>query len=350
MASSSAQRIIRGVTRLPSAGPWPTDDPFLFAVHHDDSFPPGDPETLGPADRGALRGRNMGSDFSGDGGWSMYHGEVVPGFPKHPHRGFETVTIARSGLVDHSDSLGAAGRFGRGDVQWMTAGKGISHSEMFPLLNSEGRNRVEMFQIWLNLPSKCKMVEPFFTMLWADKIPKLVSGGVEVAVVSGTLPGTTPAKPPPCPPNSWAAQAGSAVSIFNIKLGPGSAWTLPASQPGLKRSIYFFVGRTVVVAGKSVSTYSKIELDSAADVQLENSESRGDVELLLLEAKPINEPVVQHGPFVMNTRQEIMQAFQDYQATEFGRWPHRSSDPVHQKDRPRFAHYPDGRDDFPTEE
>jgi hypothetical protein len=106
MASRGA---IRGMTRLPESGPWPTEDPFLFAVHHDDSFPPGDPSTLGPADRSSLRGRNMGADFGGKDGWSMYHGEVVPGFPKHPHRGFETVTIARSGLVDHSDSLGAAG-------------------------------------------------------------------------------------------------------------------------------------------------------------------------------------------------------------------------------------------------
>ena len=114
MASSAGGGVVLGLTRLPESGPWPTEDPFLFAVHHDDNFPPGNPATLGPQDTGALRGRNMGADFGGKDGWSMYHGEVVPGFPKHPHRGFETVTIARSGVVDHSDSLGAAG-----SVDWI---------------------------------------------------------------------------------------------------------------------------------------------------------------------------------------------------------------------------------------
>jgi len=109
---------------------WPTLDPFLFCVHHDDAYPAGN-DKLGPA--ASLDGRELGMDFQPKDGWRMYHGEVVPGFPQHPHRGFETVTIVRQGLIDHSDSLGATARFGRGDVQWLTAGKGISHCEMFPL-------------------------------------------------------------------------------------------------------------------------------------------------------------------------------------------------------------------------
>src|SRR6185369_9204812 len=156
----------------PLGFPWITEDPFLFCVHHDDAYPAGN-ERLGPA--ASLVGRNIGQDFEGKDGWRMYHGDVVPGFPQHPHRGFETVTILRSGYVDHSDSLGATARFGPGDVQWLTAGEGIVHCEMFPLLETEGPNPCELFQIWLNLPAADKMVEPYFTMLWDHDIPRLVA-------------------------------------------------------------------------------------------------------------------------------------------------------------------------------
>jgi redox-sensitive bicupin YhaK (pirin superfamily) len=148
----------------PLGFPWATADPFLFCVHHDDAYPPGN-EQMGPA--APLAGRDIGQDFAGKDGWRMYHGDTVPGFPSHPHRGFETVTIVRRGLIDHSDSLGAAARFGSGDVQWLTAGRGIVHAEMFPLLDRSGPNPLELFQIWLNLPAKSKMAEPHFTMLWS---------------------------------------------------------------------------------------------------------------------------------------------------------------------------------------
>ncbi|HEX5587089.1 MAG TPA: pirin family protein, partial [Acidimicrobiia bacterium] len=105
---------------------WPTIDPFLFCVHHDDAYPAAN-DAFGPAE--SLADRDLGQDFEGIDGWRMYHGHDVPGFPPHPHRGFETVTYVRQGLVDHADSLGAQARFGRGDVQWLTAGRGIVHSE-----------------------------------------------------------------------------------------------------------------------------------------------------------------------------------------------------------------------------
>src|SRR5512132_278907 len=124
----------------PLGFPWETADPFLFCVHHDDAYPAGN-ERFGPAT--SLAGRNIGQDFAGKDGFRMYHGAVVPGFPQHPHRGFETVTIVRRGLIDHSDSLGAAARFGAGDVQWVTAGSGIVHSEMFPLVERERPNPLE---------------------------------------------------------------------------------------------------------------------------------------------------------------------------------------------------------------
>src|SRR6185369_8512859 len=141
----------------PLGFPWITEDPFLFCVYHQDAFPPGN-ERLGPA--ASLAGRNIGQDFEGKDGWRMYHGDVVPGFPQHPHRGFETVTIVRTGYIDHWDSLGATARFGMGDVQWLTAGAGVVHSEMFPLLDANQPNPLELFQIWLNLPARDKLVAP----------------------------------------------------------------------------------------------------------------------------------------------------------------------------------------------
>ena len=171
---TKASTPIIGTAALPQ-GPWPTLDPFLFCVHHLDEYPAGD-DALRP--KASLAGRSIGHDFSGKDGWSMYHGDGVPGFPQHPHRGFETVTVARQGFIDHSDSLGAAARFGEGDLQWMTAGKGVVHSEMFPLLKENADNPTELFQIWLNLPAASKMVEPHFSMFWAGAIPRQEMNGV----------------------------------------------------------------------------------------------------------------------------------------------------------------------------
>ena len=207
---------------MPLGFQWQTVDPFLFCVHHDDAYPAGN-EHMGPA--ASLAGREIGQDFAGKDGWRMYHGDVVPGFPQHPHRGFETVTIVRRGLIDHSDSLGAAARFGRGDVQWLTAGKGIVHSEMFPLLERDQDNPLELFQIWLNLPRTSKMVDPYFSMLWDHTIPRHVARDAEgreteVTVVAGSV---GEIKPPLAPPDSWASRADADVAIWSIRMAPGAA-------------------------------------------------------------------------------------------------------------------------------
>src|SRR5579871_3211900 len=187
---------------------WQTEDPFLFCAHHEDAYPKGTP-SLGPD--ASLAGRDLGQDFEGKDGWRMYHGRKVPGFPAHPHRGFETVTIVRRGYCDHSDSLGAKARFGEGDVQWLTAGAGIVHSEMFPLLSRERDNPLELFQIWLNLPKSDKLVPPHFAMLWNEKIPRFEAPGVQVTVIAGALEGL---RAPPPPPHSWAARPESQLAIW----------------------------------------------------------------------------------------------------------------------------------------
>ncbi len=321
--------------------PWQTQDPFLFCVHHDDAYPAGT-EALGPA--ASLAGRDLGQDFAGKDGWRMYHGRVVPGFPQHPHRGFETVTIVRRGMIDHSDSLGAAARFGKGDVQWLTAGAGIVHSEMFPLLDSKGPNPLELFQIWLNLPAADKLVPPHFGMLWADAIPRTVFADdrgreTEVTVIAGSLEGK---RAPAPPPHSWAARGDSDVAIWCIRMQKGARWVLPpAADPRARRTLYFFSGPSLRVGDRDLAGHAGAVLRSDVGAPLEAGD--GDCEMLLLQGRPIGEPVVQYGPFVMNTRAQIQQAVADYQRTRFGGWPWPADDPVHGRDPARFARHADGR-------
>jgi len=327
--------------RIPLGFQWETADPFLFCVHHLDRYPAGTAEH-GPA--ASLDGRVLGQDFEAIDGWRMYHGEVVPGFPAHPHRGFETVTYVRQGLIDHSDSLGAAARFGRGDVQWLTAGAGVTHSEMFPLLDRDHPNTLELFQIWLNLPASHKLVEPHFSMLWDKDIPRhLVTDDqgrcVEVTVIAGRFPGA--AAPPPPPPDSWASRPEADLAIWHIVLEAGAAWELPpAASDDATRTLYALQGDGLALDGEQVGGSVGVVVDATARVSLSAADR---VEILMLQARPLREPVAQYGPFVMNTRAEIEQTLADYQRTRFGGWPWDRHDPVHGSDPTRFARHADGR-------
>jgi quercetin 2,3-dioxygenase len=329
----------------PLAFPWQTQDPFLFCVHHDDHYPAGN-EKLGPAV--PLAGRQLGMDFEGLDGWRMYHGLVVPGFPQHPHRGFETVTVVRRGLLDHSDSLGAAARYGEGDVQWLTAGRGILHAEMFPLLRRDGDNPLELFQIWLNLPRADKFVDPYFSMLWRDSIPAQQARDeagrtTTVTLVAGRLGDERPPSPPP---SSWAARPDTDVAIWTVRMDPGARWTLPAAAPGTNRSLYFFRGSSLRVSDQAVAPKHVARLRADRAAVLDNGPD--EAEALILQGRPIGEPVVQYGPFVMTTREEIAEAFSDYRRTEFGGWPWPSDDPVHPREQGRFARLIDGKVEQPA--
>lgn len=319
---------------------WETADPFLFCVHHEDHFPKGN-DQMGPAV--SLSGRSLGDDFIIKDGFRMYHGKQVPGFPGHPHRGFETVTVVREGIVDHADSLGAAGRYGNGDVQWMTAGKGVQHSEMFPCIHKDKENPMELFQIWLNLPAKNKMVEPHFKMLWADTIPKYIhkdNNGkkTEIEVIAGKL---HQHQAPAPPPDSWAANPKNEVAIWNIQMSPGAKWELPKASPGINRSLYFYQGKQLLVGQQAIPTYHSFRVNAELPLILENGPDEGKI--LLLQGRPIGEQVIQYGPFVMNTKEEIHQAFDDYHKTQFGGWPWPKSAQVHDRKLGRFALHADGR-------
>jgi len=325
--------------------PWPTVDPFLFCVHHLDRYPAGN-DVFGPV--ASLHGRKIGSDFAGIDGWRMYHGDAVPGFPQHPHRGFETVTVARQGFIDHSDSLGAAARFGAGDVQWMTAGGGVVHSEMFPLLHRDGPNPAELFQIWLNLPRADKMVDAHFAMLWNEEIPVLAhvddaGARTEVTVIAGVLGGLVP---PPPPPHSWAADPAHELAIWTIRLDAGATWEMPAASDLVVRTVYVFAGDEVSFNGEVVRAGHAAALRPDRTVLMQAG--RELVEILMLQARPIGEPVEQYGPFVLNDRAGVQQAFEDYQRTGFGGWPWPSDEPVHEREAGRFARHADGRVEQPA--
>lgn len=319
----------------PLGFPWQTQDPFLFCVYHLDFYPKGN-EEMGPD--ASLEGRNLGNDFTIKDGWRMYHGTTVPGFPYHPHRGFETITIVNKGFCDHSDSLGASGRFGQGDVQWMTAGRGVQHSEMFPLLNQEKGNTLELFQIWLNLPKAGKFVDPHFKMLWNEDIPLINEDGVSVKLIAGEFNGK---KAPEPAPDSWAHQSENHVAVWNIQLEPGGRFVLPGIEGPLNRSLYYYDGDQLQADGHPVNANHGVDLNPTGGNTIENGDKASS--LLLLQGRPIAEPVAKYGPFVMNTQQEIQQAMEDYQLTRFGGWPWPHPDHVHPREAGRFAKYPDGQ-------
>lgn len=320
---------------------WGVENPFLFCAHHRDNYPGGNGELGVKAEE--LIDRNRGNDFELKDGFRMYHGRRIPGFPSHPHRGFETVTIVLEGFVDHSDSHGASGRYGEGDVQWMTAGSGLQHAEMFPLINKEGRNFLHLFQVWLNLPKKDKFTKPHYKMLWSEDIPiiedKDEKGNLSsIRLIAGKYKDYNSLEPAP---SSWANNPENKVNIWIVKLNPNTEFELAKVNDSISRNIYYYSGDNISINGDLIQVNSRVKLDGNAKINIINGEMESYI--LLLEGEPINEPVVAYGPFVMNTMEEIKAAYDDYQNTKFGGWPWDSSDPVHGNKKNRFARYSDGR-------
>jgi redox-sensitive bicupin YhaK (pirin superfamily) len=229
----------------------------------------------------------------------------------------------------------------------MTAGKGIQHAEMFPLIHEDKANPLELFQIWLNLPAAKKMVEPHYAMLWKENIPvhRMEDDrglGTEVEIVAGSLEGIN--SPDPAP-DSWAADPENEIAIWHIRMDAGAKWTLPTASGDLNRSLYFFSGETMHIAGTEVKSGHGLDLQADKSMTLENSEE--EARFLLLQGRPILEPVVNYGPFVMNTREEIQQTYRDYQQSQFGGWPWPKPDHTHSAEKERFALHVDGRKESP---
>jgi len=320
--------------------PWETKDPFIFCSYHYDEFPGGN-DNMEP--NVSLEGRPIGQDFASKDGWNMYHGANVPGFPAHPHCGFETVSIVTKGMVDHSDSLGGKGRFGNGDVQWLTSGKGVLHAEMFPLLKKD-KNPFEIFQLWLNLPGKSKKANPYYKMLWSEDIPKVISKDekgrlTEIDIIAGELNGKKALSPNP---DSWAADSENEVQIWTIKIYPNAKFSINGLKNDVTRTLYFYEGNELFIDDSKVNVKKLLHLDSREEVHIQNSSETAY--LLFLQGKAINEPVVQHGPFVANSEEEIQEAIKVYKATQYGGWPYDTNEPVHEKNKGRFAKFTDGEE------
>lgn len=323
---------------------WKTENPFLFCAHHKDSFPKGNDEQGVNAEQ--LIGRKIGNDFQIKDGFRMYHGDKVPGFPAHPHRGFETVTIVLEGFVDHTDGNGSAGRYGNGDVQWMTAGSGLQHAEMFPLINKDKENPLNLFQIWLNLPRKSKFTAPYYKMLWAEDIQVVdvidCNGKKsKVRLIAGTFDGVKCLAPSP---DSWAANTDNHVGIELIQMESDAIIKLPAVSETLSRNLYYYNGESIRIGETTVEVNHRVKLAGKEEITITNGAKESY--MLILEGEPIEEPIVQYGPFVMNTQKEIQEAYMDFQKTEFGGWPFDRYDPVHSCGNSRFARYPDGTEEI----
>jgi quercetin 2,3-dioxygenase len=258
-------------TRRPLPGPAIGQlDPFLFLNHHG-------PQVYRPGNRG------------------------LP-FGPHPHRGFETVTFILEGQLSHLDSGGHESVIDAGGVQWMTAGSGLVHAELSPEAFRKSGGPLEILQLWVNLPSRLKMTPPRYTGLQAPDIPKVEKDGATIELISGEIDGVT---------GPIHSLTGVAMSV--VRLGAGAAVSLPIPAG---RAVFLYVVRGAIVIGdRRAEAFNLVELTDGEGLDLSSAD--GAV-LLLGHADPIGEPVVSHGPFVMTTREEIVQAIQDYQAGKFG--------------------------------
>jgi redox-sensitive bicupin YhaK (pirin superfamily) len=226
--------------------------------------------------------------------------DYIGGFPPHPHRGFETVTYLLAGKVEHKDNAGHAGVLEAGGVQWMTAGRGVVHSEM----PQQEQGLLAGFQLWVNLPASHKMVEPRYQEFDAESIPREErEQGVLLRVVAGeTSRGT----------RGPVTELTTPVSYFDISLPAGSRFAEPLPE-GFNVFVYLIEGE-IGIGDQLVPPLALAHLGPGEEVVIE---ARKESRLLLLAGQPLNEPIARRGPFVMNNETQLREAFDDYQAGRF---------------------------------
>jgi hypothetical protein len=229
-------------------------------------------------------------------------GDYIAGFPEHPHRGFETVTYMLEGRMRHRDSAGHEGSITNGGVQWMTAGRGVVHSEM----PEQNEGLMEGFQLWLNLAAKDKMSAPWYRDIPAEEVPRFtLDSGATVQVIAGSAHGV-----------AGAVQRDVTQPLYlDIDLPAGATFEQPLPA-GHNAFLYVFRGE-VVVEGKGVPQARMAILDNAQGADGVRIKASQPSRLLLIAGKPLNEPIAQYGPFVMNTQAEVFQAVEDFRNGKF---------------------------------
>ena len=223
--------------------------------------------------------------------------DYIAGFPSHPHRGFETITYMLNGKWQHKDSAGNEGKLGEGSVQWMTAGRGIVHSEM--PIQTDGLARG--FQLWLNLPKEKKMIEPAYQDIESEQIPIVKEKAGTVKVISGNFHGTV-----------GPGQSHTPVLILDIQLLENSELTIPLTDGW---NVFSFIYEGDVFAGQKLSKGQLAVYEKDGDVDFKTKDNKAGI--FFAAGEPLNEPVARGGPFVMNTRGEVLKAFSDYQEGKF---------------------------------
>lgn len=234
--------------------------------------------------------------------------EQPRGVGEHPHKGFETVTIAYAGEVEHRDSTGGGGVIKQGDVQWMTAGAGVTHQEFHSKEFSQKGGLFEMVQLWVNLPKAHKNTQPKYQHLPKERIPVVSIGDGEARIIAGEYENTR-----------GAASTFTPLNVWDISLKEDDKITLdlPASH---NLSLVILRGNVIINNSQKASETQLVRFENASGAVIIKAMG-GEAKILLLSGEPIDEPVVGYGPFVMNTKEEINQAIDDYRRGEFGQIP-----------------------------
>ena len=309
---------------------WDTEDPFIFASHHEDDYPAGNRQQAPPLQE--IGGRDLGRDYEKRLGYRMYHGKVVPGFPMHAHWGYETVTLAEVGYVDHFDNMGIEGRFGFGDVQWVCASSRYSHCEMYPLADQENRN-----------PNEIKNGKNSVRTVWASDVKKASGDGWTAKVICGSFGGVSATSPGSL---SWS-HGDNGVRIIRFSMDPGSELVIDPALDGAARNLYFVSGKDAVIMGVPVEAENRVKILENTDVTVMNGDEPSV--LWLLEGRPIGQKMASFGPVYLPTLKDVRAGLDEIRLNEYHEWPWGVIDRAQPVGTGRFIRYPDGTESRPPE-